>query len=339
MGQVDYNALQKIFNLSAIQIDELEARVKKPEGWHETQCLNGHHTGQINIAWRIPRHPKAVVIVAQGRAQSAAEWYEFSDHMFDEGYATVIYDPQGQGKSYSLSPDRRHHIDDYMKTEVLDLANVLDIVERQAALADLPKVLVGHSKGGNTALRYMAMNNSTRHQFQAAVIISPMTGLQYPTPFLKAISPYAPSLITTMGLGTSYAPSQGALTLERYLNHMENLSSDPVSQALPWTILQQNPEMICHGPTWGFVHEAQKSFGHLRKPGVIESIETPTFWIIAGQEKINDNKSMIDIYKRMQTQELLLYMSAQHQVHMERPEIKDPMYGDLKNFLRNHLSL
>ena len=330
------DVLERDFGLASWQVDAVQKRLVRPDGWHETQAINGQ--GKIlNIAWRIPENPRAVVLVAQGRAQYAPEWIEFSDHMVEEGYAFVTYDPQGQGKSYALNPHRRHHIDNYMMTEVGDLATVVDIVETQANLQDLPKALIGHSKGGNTALRYLAMKDAAKNQFQAMALISPMTGLQYPNAFLKAISPYAPPLKTSIGHGQHYAPKQGDLTLERYLGHKHKISSDEVSQAIQWALFQSDPSTICHGPTWGFVHEALKSCAVLRQRGFAERIKIQTFWILGENEQISDNQSMIDFHARMPNSVHKIYDGAQHQVHMERPEIKSKMYRELKSFLKNHL--
>ncbi len=334
----NFLSLEQDFGLSAGQIEDVNRRLIRPDNWQETNVINGN--GQkLNIVWRIPDNPKAVVIVSQGRAQSAPEWIEFSDHMVDEGYAFVTYDPQGQGKSYSLNIDRRHHIDNYMMTEVGDLSSVIDVVESQGNLQNLPKALIGHSKGGNTALRHLATGDSVRHQFQAMALISPMTGIQIKPIWLKALRPILVSQALLRGHHQEYAKTQGDLTFERYDGHKRNLSSDPVSQVIQWELFQQDPRIICHGPTWGFLNEALKSCAHLRQPDVVEKIDTPTYWIVGGDEQINDNQSMIDLHARMPKPNsvLKIYEGAQHQVHMEVPKIKDEMYTDLKAFLRKNL--
>ena len=333
-----FDSLEYHFRLSNTQVDAVHKRIQRPQLWAVTNTLNAQGTGELSITWRIPENPKAVILVAQGRAQYAPEWIEFSDHMVDEGYAFVTYDPQGQGLSYSLNRDRRHHIENYMMSEVGDFAVVTDIIRHDARLKDLPRAVVGHSKGGNTALRYILTTRSAKADFQAIALISPMTGIivkPYLRPFQRILPPYYCSTYRAQ----KYAYGQGDLTLDRYLAHMPKLSTDPVSQAIQYSLFQQEPETICHGPTWGFVSEAFKSCRYLARPGIIETIDTPTFWILGEKEQINNNQSMIALHNRMTNSDLKIYEGAQHQVHMEVPETKDEMYRDLKRFIKNTLSL
>lgn len=338
------NKIQKDFGLSSTQYSELTQMVTVPNDWEETKIKN-HKGLDINMAFRTRANPKAVILVSQGRAQYCREWIEFSSHMVSEGYTFVTYDPQGQGLSYSLTKSRKHHIDNYYMTEVLDLASVVNAIKQDDTLGKLPLYGVGHSKGGNTIMRYLAEFPNAKNDFRGVAQIAPMMGLQYPSPFLRKISPYAPSLFSSIGFGKSYAPKQGAFSFERYTTHMGKISNDPASRAVQYYWFNEKPETICHGPTWGFVNEAQKACNYLEKPtnNTAEYIDTPTFWALGEQEQILDNNAAIRFHERMldgdNQSEAKTYDGAQHQVHMERSTTKTAFYSDLKRHIRKSLSL
>jgi alpha-beta hydrolase superfamily lysophospholipase len=326
------------FALSDVQTDKLSALITPPEGWEEKIYARRGGSRHINVAFRHAANPKGLIFVVQGRAQYCREWIEFSDHMIDEGYSFATYDPQGQGLSFTHLSDRRHHIYSYGE-EVQDLEFVIKKIREDRRFEGIPWVAVGHSKGGNTLLRYLDQTiDHPRQPFNAMAQISPATGIVYPNRFLEMINRPLVTSVTLLGLDQRYVLNiTGPHSLPRYKMHIDAITSDPVAQAVQYTLFEQNPETICHGATWGFVRELLKSSRQLQQGGVAESITLPSFWILGENEQINDNQSMIDFHDRMPNSELRVYDGAQHQIHMETPKIKDRMYDDLKRFLRKQL--
>ena len=174
MAQDPYYSAATFFGLSDKQIDQLSARITPPIGWEEKLYCRESEKKDINVAFRGVSNPKALVFLVQGRAQYCREWIEFSNHMVDEGYAFVTYDPQGQGLSYSHQPGRGHHIDRY-DDEVEDLEFVINMLDQDGRYTGIPWFGVGHSKGGNTLLRHVA--NRPKRPFNAMAQLSPATGI------------------------------------------------------------------------------------------------------------------------------------------------------------------
>lgn len=110
------------------------------------------------ILWRqwSPAKPRGALLIIHGLAEHSGRYGFVVDHFTARGYACWSFDLRGHGLSTGL----RVHVDrfDEYQQEVTAVYRLL----RQHHGEDLPVYLVGHSMGGQIALRYiLALSSET----------------------------------------------------------------------------------------------------------------------------------------------------------------------------------
>ncbi len=91
--------------------------------------------------------PKAVVLLVHGMGEHSGRYSFFEKHCSDKNYALVSFDHIGHG----LSEGKRGHILSY-EIFMQSISNLVDTATN--LFPDIPKVLMGHSLGGNLVLYY-----------------------------------------------------------------------------------------------------------------------------------------------------------------------------------------
>lgn len=95
--------------------------------------------------WRPKSQAIASVVVAHGLGEHGGRYEELALYLRDHGYGVFAYDHRGHGRS----PGRRGHVGLYDQL-LNDLAAAIQEASRQ--FPNAPRVLIGHSMGGNIAL-------------------------------------------------------------------------------------------------------------------------------------------------------------------------------------------
>lgn len=104
---------------------------------------------------------EALVVMAHGLGSTAESYLHITRWFVDQGYCVLTYDATGTGASGGN--DTRG-----LSQSVLDLDAALRWVEQDAALAQLPLLLFGHSWGGYATARILAYD----HDITATVSVS-----------------------------------------------------------------------------------------------------------------------------------------------------------------------
>jgi alpha-beta hydrolase superfamily lysophospholipase len=144
----------------------------------QTQTLQWQTQDGLKIfgqAWTPENTPKAVFCIVHGMGEHCGRYQNLLDVLIPEGYAVAGFDHRGHGRSEG----QRGHTPSYNHL-LEDIAVFLAQVDEQ--LPNLPKILYGHSMGGNVVLNY-----ALRHQPKLKGIIAsaPWLRLGFPPPKLQ----------------------------------------------------------------------------------------------------------------------------------------------------------
>jgi alpha-beta hydrolase superfamily lysophospholipase len=118
-------------------------------------------------SWPPPGLPKAVVLLAHGYAEHALRYIHVAERLTGLGALVVAPDQRGHG----LSPGDRglmSDLDDYAD----DLAAIAALIG--AEHPGVPRALIGHSMGGNIAVRFVQLHRGSR--LRALVLSGPVLG-------------------------------------------------------------------------------------------------------------------------------------------------------------------
>ncbi|WP_223869841.1 alpha/beta hydrolase [Paenibacillus sabuli] len=119
----------------------------------------------------------AVVCLVHGMGEHSGRYAELALRLTGAGYAVLAYDQRGHGRS----PGTRGHTPS-MEALRADAAALIELARRRRP--ELPRVLYGHSMGGNVALS-CALHLQPR--LHALVLTSPWLRLAFEPPRLKLL--------------------------------------------------------------------------------------------------------------------------------------------------------
>ena len=114
--------------------------------------------------WEPASVPTAVVCIVHGLGEHGGRYRRLAADLVRAGLAVVAFDQQGHGQS----PGKRGCIDSY-EALLIDIGMVLRWADR--CFPDIPRILFGHSMGGNLVLNYVLRMD---HPPEAMISSSPM---------------------------------------------------------------------------------------------------------------------------------------------------------------------
>ncbi|GAA3152281.1 alpha-beta hydrolase superfamily lysophospholipase [Kribbella aluminosa] len=135
--------------------------------------MSAHRTmqvpsGELTVhVWNPAQSPRALVLLAHGYAEHAGRYEHVAQWLTDSGAMVVAPDHRGHG----LSPGERglmRDLDEY--AEDLSVVGTTMAAEHEG----LPTALIGHSMGGNIAIRFMQLGHG--HDLRALVLSAPVAG-------------------------------------------------------------------------------------------------------------------------------------------------------------------
>lgn len=250
--------------------------------------------------------PRGTCIVCPGRTEFIEKYFEVAHELIDRGFAVLILDWPGQGRSERLLDDSlKGHIDRF-ETFMGALRNGLD-----AAGDTLPRpyVSLAHSMGGAIALAAIAQDLV---KVEAAAFSAPMWGIK--TPFFGMR--YLVWAMRVLGRSGDYAQRPGP---------DEKFEDNVVTNYEPRWKLQQAlvdaaPELELGPVTWGWLGASLSIMSTFAKAAKIRRIELPFFVASAEQERLVDNSAHQRITGILPDCEYITVPGAKHEILMETDE-------------------
>jgi lysophospholipase len=260
---------------------------------------------------------RGTVVVLPGRAEFIEKYDETIADLCSRGLAVAVVEWRGQGLSLrGQLLQHRGFVADY-EEYLQDLGAALAAL--RSSQAPVPWIVLGHSMGGHIALRWLYREPGT---FAAAVMTAPMFGI----PLAGVPEPVARLLGRTavrLGAGREYAPGQRDFQIERCRYERNPLTSCPVRFGAYRDLAAGRPELTVGGATWGWLDASLRSIAITRRPGYLESIETPILLCAAGEERVVSNASIELFARRLPNASLRRFARARHELLIEREDLRN----------------
>ena len=299
-----------------------------PDGWAwDSFTFDGHNIRYGRVCPETP--PKAIVIALQGLSEFTEKYFETARDILDRGMCFYMMDWIGQGKSSRLlgNKHKRHSL-----SFDTDLDSFHEFVTRHVLPAHAPGtpvILLGHSMGGNLALRYTAAHPEI---VSFTATSAPMIGIHavqtLPVWIQKALSS-----VLNRFLRETYVFGGGDWAETARPNVPESLfSADPVRQKLhnEWCLYDQDLQV--GNITFGWIYEALRSCYRLRD--VLQDIQTPCLLALANKDQIVSNPAIRHAAKVMPDAHLLELEDGRHEIFVERTSLRDKFWNTFDNLLK-----
>ncbi len=233
----------------------------------KTPTVNGLYTEQF-----LPTGaPVGVVVVSHGYAEHGGRYREVAHVMVDAGWAVLVYDVRGHGKSVGA----RGFIgtfDEYL----VDLRMM--IAESKALAPGKPVVLLGHSHGSLITLRLLV--EGTPDGVVGAIVSSPYLGLKLAVPgYMKFAARVASRIAPGLKQPNNIKSSQ--------------LTSDPAKQAE-----HAADKLNFDTATSRWYTESSRAQAEVAQRAA--SITVPTTWLVGANDPLADPATSRRIADSMQ---------------------------------------
>lgn len=308
----------------------LPEKFRKPKGWLWKQFTGVRGTALRIGTLRLHEKPLAHIIYIEGLSEFAEKTYELARDFNKMGCNFDVIDRHGQARSGRYLDADRQHSDGYEK----DIADIINYRVREVP-GDVPVVLLGHSTGGLLALLALEKEPDL---FQAGIITAPLLGVKID--YVKNIEDVISRMPLPPSLLNRFVPGGRGWLPRRHPESSlkpEDFSSDPERMMVQDYWMERNKKLRTGSPTVGWLKEMCKAILRVRQPAFLQNVKQPTLWLSAGQEKLVDVKAIFSAVSNMKNAEHIHYKDSQHEILMERDEIRGDALSRAESFLKKHL--
>ena len=277
-----------------------------------------------------PAGRRGTVLLLNGRTEFIEKYLESVAELQARGFAVWTLDWRGQGLSSRLLPDPvlNHAV------RFADMLADLDLLLDRLVLPGLEGralVMLAHSMGGHLGALALARRPGV---FTRAVLSAPMIDFRrHPAlrrPLMQVLLRLAllrPGVAARHGPGTSRLPP-----LDRPFAG-NPLTACPVRYAADVALQRADPRLQGGGATWGWQRAAADSVADLHRPGVARSITLPVLLLLAGQERLVDNRALRRFARRLPDAELVEVPGARHELLREHDRHRHQVWAAIDRFL------
>ncbi len=262
-------------------------------------------------SWEPDTKSKAAINLAHGFGEHSTRYEHWAEMFVNEQYTVISFDHRGHGKSEGKrghSPTYEHLMDD------------MDIFfsESEILFPDLPKILYGHSMGGNIAINYAIRRNP---KIIGLIATSPWLQLAFQPPKMqlamgKLVSKLFPALVQKTGMQPKYL-SKNELVVNKYVN--DELVHDKISAALFVGIYKAG--------NWAIDNASE--------------IKIPMFLMHGGADKITSHKASMQFAAKVQDfATIKIWEDLYHELHNEdqKEEIFQYLLSWIEKLMDNHFN-
>ena len=271
------------------------------------------------------------IFFLNGHREFIEKYSETFTFFSKKGFNVITLDWRGWGLSERPFPSRPK-IQDISSAEEyqLDLDTVISLAKEKKLMP--PWHLVAHSLGCLIGLRRLA---SEPLCFDKYIFLSPLWG-NFPylmRPIQRLLIKFE-KVLRLLGLTmlTQQSPEKYkpySLTIDFKKN---TLTSDKKQFIRLQSILKENPELHSGTPTLGYVIAILKEIDALN---LAKIPNRKILVVLAGQEQITDNVSVMQLINRYTFMKVATIEKAQHEILIEKEEIRLEVLSLMHKFLKS----
>ena len=264
---------------------------------------------------------RGTVLIFPGRTEYIEKYGIVANELARRGLASLAIDWRGQGLADRLIDDPLvGHVDSFT-----DYQKDVSAVMRTARELGLPRpyFLLAHSMGGCIGLRAVMEGLPV----QAAAFTGPMWGI-YLKPQLRMIATLMASVMPRIGRGHQLPPGTMTTPYVMAAPFDDNmLTTDPKMFEMMRAQVAAHPELALGGPSFVWLREALAETKHLASRAA-PSLPAVT-WLGTNERIVFTPR----IHERMDDWKggrLEIVEGGEHEVLMERPDLRMPVYDGLE---------
>lgn len=269
---------------------------------------------------------RGTVLIFPGRTEYIEKYGPVAAEFASRGLASIAIDWRGQGMADRLLDDpltgHVDHFTDYQK----DVSALM----RAARSLNLPRpyFLVAHSMGGAIGLRAVIEGMAV----QAAAFTGPMWGIHI-APHMRLPARILSSLMPKLNqghrlpFGTTNTPY---VLVEPFENNM--LTTDAPMYDMMRDQLTAHPELQLGGPSYIWLREALAETAHLAQRA---APSLPCITYVGTNERIVDVPRIHERMDSWKGGQLRVVEGGEHEILMESPELRVPVYDEIANLFIN----
>ncbi len=280
------------------------------------------------VSW--PGGSRGTVLLLNGRTEFIEKYLEPVAELQSRGFAVWSLDWRGQGQSSRLLPDPvpGHAV------RFTDYLDDLDLLLDQLVLPDVDGrslVLLAHSMGGHLGAHLLARRAPL---FARAILSAPMMDFRHKrglslrsVRLLSSAACLVPGVAERPGPGTSRLPP-----LDRpFDDNPLTTCADRYAADAAW--MRDQPALQVGGATWGWLRAASASIAALHRPSFARAITCPVLVLLAGDDRLVDNRATRRFAARLPHGTLVEFPGARHELLREHDAHRQMVWDEVDRFL------
>ncbi|MEM6305641.1 MAG: alpha/beta hydrolase [Pseudomonadota bacterium] len=263
---------------------------------------------------------RGTVLMFPGRTEYIEKYGVVAAELARRGLAAMAVDWRGQGLADRLADDPMlghvGHFTDYQK----DVATLLRVAKEMAL--PRPYFLLAHSMGGCIGLRAVMEGMAV----QAAAFTGPMWGI-YIAPHLRPVAGLMSRIMPRIGRGEALPPGtkrEPYVLAELFEDNM--LTTDPEMWRMMGDQLRAHPELALGGPSFHWLDQALRETKHLASRA---APSLPAVAWLGSNERIVEKQRIGDRMEGWKGGRLEIVEGGEHEVLLEAPDLRAPIYDGL----------
>jgi lysophospholipase len=272
---------------------------------------------------------KGTIFLQSGRTEFIEKYYEVISEFIDRGYAVAMMDWRGQGLSSRVTRNKKiGHIDNF-KTYDQDFSKVMN--EYFKHHCPKPFIGFGHSMGGCLLTSYFI---SSDNMLDKCILCAPMVSVRANILSRRLVNILGS--LEVFGIG-SFPMRRPAW--DENIGWMEEsfednaLTSDQKRFERCHNFLKEFPELGIKGLTIGWLKHALKRTNQFKAIDWSKEIKRPLLLLDATEDKLVNSKLNKELLGKSHLT-LIKSIFSEHEIMMERDEIRDEAWEAIDNFLK-----
>lgn len=271
---------------------------------------------------------KGPIVIAPGRIESYLHYGELAYDLVQKGYGPVyIIEQRGQALSEKIAKDAYRGDIDRFEYMVDDFTNFYSLVIKDLKKKGIAQKLnlIAHSMGGGVVAGALIRKEL---DVKKIVMIAPMFG--FPTPLGETITYWA---LKTLCLSEAFCKKISRKPYKKKPFRANNVSTSHEGRwwVQRYRVLKNHPQIKQWPATYRWVIEAiDLNRYNLANAG---KIKTPILLFQAGLDQLVDNPRQNEFCKKAQNCKLVHISNSQHQIQLERDEIRNIFLKQIFTFL------